>query len=431
MLSFPPGNIRTRPTEEVSITIDINCFLKDRKEHPTSHIIVGNDAGDADSIVSAVTLAFIEQATPIVSIPKQSFVNERPETNLLFRLAGIQAAADELLFIEDLILMNSDAASRLDFTLIDHNVLNHVLDRFKDKANVIEILDHHEDERQYLETCSGDDRTVAFDQGVALVASSCTLVAERLKKLSDNSDPVYPESIGTLLLGVILIDSVNMDESVGKVTQRDRDAVNNLIEHTDWSFSESKSYIVVDNNGTVTVDTNALFEVLQRAKYETSFWSAIPVDRALAYDYKEFKSLGLRLYNEVGDRRTFGIASVLMPGDAFILKDGFASKTKKFMATNQISFLSIMFAFYDSGSDTLQRQLTFCADQSIHLESLIKLMLSSEVYEYAELNLEERATMQETEGIQIFLFDQHNVKPSRKQIGPMLEVVYESYLLSY
>lgn len=417
-------------------------FLKERKSNPTGRIVIGNDAGDADSVVSAIALAFIEsfygqsQATPIVSISKESFLNERPEINLLFNLAGLQDAGDDLLFIEDLMDI-LHAARTLDFTLVDHNTFNSALDQFKEKSNIVEILDHHNDEGKYLDTCSGKNRNVAFSQGAALVASSCTLVAERLKGLCDDqldpSSPVrrYPEPVATLLLGVILIDSVNLNESMGKVTQRDRDAVYDLILHTDWRPTASKTYIMSADSGVVTIDTDMLFDKLQRAKYEVSFWNAIPVERALLYDYKDFHSDGIELYNKVGDKRNFGIATILMPGADFIQKNGFALKTKEFMLSSHISFLGIMFAFYDSDSDdTLRRQLAFCADNSITLDGLLDAVLSSEVYNYVNLGLEKVDETSQTDEFQFYLYEQTNVKPSRKQIGPLLEIVYESYLLS-
>jgi len=88
-----------------------------------------------------------------------------------------------------------------------------------------------------VDTCSDPrDRTIAFDDDkqAAAVASSCTLVAERLRKVwrtdvdGDGDDGImdmeslpYPASLGTLVLGVILLDSVNLSPEAGKVTSRD------------------------------------------------------------------------------------------------------------------------------------------------------------------------------------------------------------------
>ena len=39
--------------------MDIKSFLINAKAHPTNNFVIGNDAGDADSIVSAIALAYI------------------------------------------------------------------------------------------------------------------------------------------------------------------------------------------------------------------------------------------------------------------------------------------------------------------------------------------------------------------------------------
>lgn len=404
----------------------------ERKTYPTHRVVIGNDAGDADSIVSAIILAYIESvygetlSTPIVSISRESFVRERPELNLLFRLAGLQDVAGELLFAEDLMNMLR-TSSPLDFTLVDHNTFNSALDKYGEKQRIVEIVDHHKDEGKFIETCSGENRTIAFDQGVALVASTCTLVAERLKSLYNANCP-YPESIATLLLGVILIDSVGLDESVGKVTQRDRDAVNDLVARTNWMPSESKSYIILDSYGEATVDTGVLFDTLQRAKYETYFWDNLPVERALLYDYKNFQ-----VSPASGPEISFGISTILMSGFDFITKAGFAAKTIEFMHTNQLSLLGIMFAFYNVDSGELKRQLALCTDQSVEIDRFVNDMMLSQEYQSTNLELKrvDGFSLEDTGGLQLLLFDQMNVKPSRKQIGPMLEVVYGSYLLDF
>lgn len=119
-----------------------------------------------------------------------------------------------------------------------------------DLAQVVErIVDHHEDQGLY-EKVTGGNRDIAFAAdaegfdalyssaqqkqsgisrvpslssnsstagGRALVASTCTLVAERYLS---NPDLLCP-AVAMLLLGVVLLDSVCLDASAGKVTSRD------------------------------------------------------------------------------------------------------------------------------------------------------------------------------------------------------------------
>ncbi len=126
--------------------------------------MIGNEAGDADSIISAITLAYVEssqeeiESTPIVSIPKADLTTQRPEVSLLMEMAGIVNASSNLIFVDDPLIQHDAIDSKV--TLVDHNIL---AEKFQGKNwTVMEIVDHHQDEGLYFETCSGNDRTIAF-----------------------------------------------------------------------------------------------------------------------------------------------------------------------------------------------------------------------------------------------------------------------------
>mmetsp|Transcript_31691 Transcript_31691/g.57369 ORF Transcript_31691/g.57369 Transcript_31691/m.57369 type:complete len:372 (+) Transcript_31691:2976-4091(+) len=365
-----------------------------------------------------------DQMTPIVSVSKDDFTYERPDVNLLLQLAGIDDPPAILLFIDDMKEMlgndTEEGSPSRSVSLVDHNTLNKSLRHFNENLIVVEIVDHHKDEKQYKKTC--EHRNIAFDNGHALVASTTTLVAERLQEYHPTP---YPSSIGILLLGVILLDSVNLDESVGKVTQRDEDAVRDLLLHTDWSTAMPSSYLKYEDNGDITVDTNGLFKKLQQSKYDPKFWSSLSVERALRYDYKDFHSHGFLVHalKKQGRHKTnFGIASILMPGLDFMNADGFYDSTLAFMESVQIPFLGIMFAFYDE-QEVFHRQLAFISfDQTVSLRELVGTLRTSHAYKSVDLQLEEvhlPAELRKRKNV--CLFDQNNLSPSRKQIGPMLE----------
>ncbi|KAL9184714.1 hypothetical protein ACHAXT_012684 [Thalassiosira profunda] len=384
----------------------LDAFLIERRANPSSHLVIGNDAGDADSIISAIALAYIEshngdEMMPIVSIPKDIFERERPEVNLLLQLAGIDDPSNKLLFLDDLkAIRANDASAGLPsraLSLVDHNTLNESLERYHKKLLVTEIVDHHEDRGQYMETCSGNRRTVAFDDGRALVASTATLVAERLRTCCQEKP--YSASLGMILIGTILLDSVNLDESIGKVTQRDMEAVDDLLSNTEW--------------GAAPVDTDDLFNKLQRAKYDSHFWESLPVGRALAYDYKEFRSRGKR-------SSPFGVSTILMPGLDFMSKDNFCKATATFMESHHVAFLGVMFAFYDA-EGAFHRQLAFVTTR--RGASLDKFAEKLE-YDSVDLQLEEVKLAPDFDCKRhVLLFEQKNLAPSRKQIGPLLEAI--------
>jgi hypothetical protein len=111
-----------------------------------------------------------------------------------------------------------------------------------------------------------------------------------------------------------------------------------------------------------------------------------------------------------------------MPPTGFMKKDGFAESTLAFMGTEQISLLGIMFAFYDE-EKSFRRQLAFIStDQQVNLRLLVESLLNSSPYTKVDLQLEEMVVPVEFDTeFDILLFDQRDVTPSRKEIGPMIE----------
>lgn len=398
-------------------------FLSQRKARPTNHVVIGNSAGDADTIVSAVTLAYVESMkekmakTPVVAIPRADFANRRPEVKALFELAGIPDATDRLLFVDDSII---EHARGVKVTLVDHNVLTTTFR--KQNWKVEEIVDHHRDEGQYLSSCSGDARTIAFAHDKALVASACTLVEERLKRLWKTE---YPASIGVLLLGVILLDSVSLSAEAGKVTQRDKDAVQDLLEHTSWIDLPRALQNVLRITPSSGPNTTTLFDLLQDAKYDPNFWKSLSIEDALELDFKSYP------YAING---SFGISTVLMPARDFFKKTNLISGILLFM-TEEIhtDFLAIMFAYERKGS--LRRQLALCGTAGFPLDDMVEFLLSDD-YNQELLKLKAETIYPSTNttnkdatdvALALRLFDQRNVAPSRKQIGPILLQFFESH----
>jgi exopolyphosphatase len=390
-------------------SLSLDDFLKERKKEPTRHFVMGNEAGDADSIISAITLAYIEsvkglmEKTPIVSIPQADLETQRPETVLLLKLAGISDAAGVLLFVDQPNVTESMEAT--DITLVDHNRL---ADTFQQQYwKVLEIVDHHHDQGMYMDTCSGPSRLIAFADDKALVASTCTLVVERMQELWTKP---YPPSLGVLLLGVILLDSVNLSPQAGKVTQRDRDAVQILLKDTNWQELSQESKEVLQISSSSRPNTMAFFASLQDTKYDPGFWMSLSVRDALRLDYKEYASTD----------RSFGVSTVLMPVEAFLLKQELITGIQRFMVERNMDFLGIMLASEKDGH--LCRQLVLCGTELFHLPDMVQFLLHSD-YDQDSLELMEMPSISipaDNSGLSLRFFDQRNAKASRKQIGPIL-----------
>jgi len=407
--------------------IPLKTFLLQQSRHPTHHFVIGNKAGDADSIISAITLAYVEsvkgkvQKTPIVSITQRYLMTQRPDVTLLLELAGITDPSSSLLFI-DSPQIRKDAAGA-DVTLVDHNVLDHRFEK-REGWQVREILDHHRDEGRYKKTCSGPARNIAFQDDEALVSSTTTLIAEKLDEVWEPPG-MYPASTGLLLLGTILLDTVNLSPEVGKVTQRDVDALQVLVNRTRWfDLSEHSLSILQINDRTPQPDLTSVFNVLQNAKYDSDYWTSLTVIDALRYDYKDFS-------DNNGDR--FGISTVLMPMQSFLAKKNIWSNISRYMDDVGVQFLFIMFAFQQDG--VFHRQLSLCGknmDEDVlsniaaYLNRPGQSSLGLQDVSADLLHFHDKGSSRQQHGISIKTYSQTNIRPSRKQIGPMIEQYFST-----
>ena len=157
------------------------------------NIIMGNEAGDADSIISSLTLSYVNSImdkkpdTATFSLPLASILRGdmalRRDVILLLQLAGIDH--------ENIMYLDSDAfksilnegangmmKNSVTVTLVDHNKLRNDLWPILNE-NVVEILDHHQDEGSHG-SFIGEMRNVAFRYQAALIGSTCMQVTERL-----------------------------------------------------------------------------------------------------------------------------------------------------------------------------------------------------------------------------------------------------------
>jgi len=240
----------------------LNSYLRETKgqlhrfsssPHTSSHtfnFISGNQAADTDSIVSALVLAFTMSKSksqthkslksipihiPILSLHATDLAL-RPDTSHLLSLAKIDTSS--LTFMDDPLASNNFAFAT-SITLTDHNTLNSNIDASK----VVEIIDHHKDDGNH-DNVKGKLRDIAFDasNSKALVGSCCTQVAERY--LDDVSPFDHDESIALLLLGTILLDTMNMSPTAGKGTLRDQAAITRLSKVSERSSLQHNTLFV-------------------------------------------------------------------------------------------------------------------------------------------------------------------------------------------
>jgi exopolyphosphatase len=410
----------------------LNDFLKMLKENPSKHYVVGNEAGDADSIISSIALAYIESdvdkhKAPLVSIPRADLTSQRPETVLLLELAGVsQHAVSQLIFVDDPLIADGDNdVDAVTVTLVDHNRLK---ETFQQKHwKVLEIVDHHYDEKDHTDSCSGTARQIAFcdDTSKALVASTCTLVAERLKAIWDPHTS-YPVSIGVLLLGVILLDSVNMLPAAGKGTPRDSAAIQTLLDKTNWQDLSPRAAELLkvssSSSSSGKPDTQAFFDSLQNAKFDPSFWKSLSVRDALRLDYKRFST--------ENSGKSFGVATVLLPMNDFLVKPNVVESLQEYMQQADVDFLGVMLTYTDS-TGGLGRQMVLCGRNSFPLDGIVQFLKEEGTLSLQEVDDTVTASsscvaVTGENGFALRLFNQGNARASRKQVAPILLQFFES-----
>ncbi|RLN72867.1 hypothetical protein BBJ28_00013149 [Nothophytophthora sp. Chile5] len=353
------------------------------------HVLMGNEAADADSIVSSMVYAFVKRQqnsetlhVPVLPIPRAE-LPLRCDVMALFQELRIDATA---LFFVDEFPWGSEAQIRV--TLLDHNALNNKRIPQTSSMQVVEIVDHHSDLGQHLDA---EQREVAFADGQALVASTCTLVAERLAPRSDSTHAL----LATMLLGVIALDSINFDPSAKKVTPRDVTAAEKL-EETAFAKKE------------------ALFMWLQSEKFNMKHWASFSLANCLQVDYKEFT-----FATATNDMKKVGISAVLIDMAAFVRKAADAAALRDELAAysrqNELAFLVVMAMFMTPDGGRHRQLLFFQGDggEAQHCAAFFQWegSLQLEPLELPETHREPHVSA----------FEQLNPGASRKQVAPLVQ----------
>ncbi|XP_075763216.1 exopolyphosphatase PRUNE1 [Pelodiscus sinensis] len=229
------------------------------------HVVLGNEACDLDSTVSALALAYYLAQTsvqskaaflPVLNIPRAEFPL-RTESTFLLREQQIPDRC--LIFRDEIDLHALHRAGLLSLTLVDHHMLPSG-DAALEEA-VVEVIDHRPLERE--PGCSVT---------AELVGSCATLVTERILR---GPPELLDRQTAALLHGTILLDCVNMTPEAGKVTPKDAQYV-----------------ALLESRFPDLPVRSVLFEALQTAKFDVS---GLTTDQMLRKDLKALSSDGLVL----------------------------------------------------------------------------------------------------------------------------------------
>lgn len=398
------------------------------------HLFFGNQAADADSIVSALSLAFASFVQyhseiheedhapvfiPIVQIQPDDLAL-RQEVSLLLGRLGLQ--------LHDLVTASQLLASSLlansiggDITLLDHNVFDSVLQAQlnPDKFPIVQIVDHHADSSQHLHVTS-TQRYIAFDTHTnqALAGSCCTLVYEQIQQRFTAKDEIISKLAWTLL-GVILLDTVNLDPAAKRVTKQDSDAAYGLM----------KVLSIVKD------DCNVFFDEIANAKSDLKFWRELSSAQCFRFDYKLFKatiaSSSLQSTCSLcapGVTINIGISAVLLPAVEFLQKKDAVEAADAYMAMLGLDSLLVM-TFVTQPAPA--RDIIVFSKHAGMVQVILQCFEASQQDDKTALNLSQSIATEEdrhrfaAKGIYVDAFHQGMISASRKQVAPLLTTYLE------
>ncbi|XP_038058184.1 protein prune homolog 2-like isoform X2 [Patiria miniata] len=372
----------------------MDTFLRETKDRLESaradaplniHVVLGNESCDLDSAVSALVWAYHLQkevpgtkwdaVVPVLNIPFEDY-HLRTEVKHFLSLVN-NIGASLLVFRDDVDLHSQHASGKLGLTLVDHNTLPK-RDASLDGA-VQEVIDHHSNSRQ-----DDDERDIRVT--VETVGSCASLVAEKV--LAQNPE-IVDEHIAKLLLGPILVDTVNLSASAGKATPKD------------IAMVEALSKICPDLN------KEEMYQELQQAKADMSDFSVTDILR------KDFKCVS-------GASMNIGMSSIPIRLTEFVEKPDFEIGLQDFCTLKDLRLLVLMALTVAEDAKAHRQICVYSSNSSDSMKD--ELIQTLEESASPELVLSELYT--NSSGLIVYY--QGNVKASRKQVLPLVKNFLDS-----
>ncbi|KAI9099263.1 hypothetical protein DFS34DRAFT_616955 [Phlyctochytrium arcticum] len=453
----------------------IRCLARARRAladplHPIT-LVVGNEAADLDSTVASLSYAYLRQTqldtvvgkdntqkiprtfVPLVLIPRKDFPL-RTECIHAFHTAFPDVDVITNLIFADEVGFERVVEGRNDWevVIVDHN---HIVGRWERLSTAVAgVLDHHKDEGLYLN---------ALPRVIAPVGSATTLIVEQWLTYLTAPSPTAtlppslpgksPESqqssaignsldsgLALCMLSAILIDTANLQESLGRTHPRDIAAARFLLSHIPHAAGDGHSAY-----------SDSLYHALQKAKFSVDTLSSTDL---LRKDYKEWTcpTSGLRygvssvcwalagqkgwLSREAAAARN--VAGVSREADFSLGMEHLQGEVREFALSRQLDLHAVMTAFDPAAMNpdhpqiegvsfarelavTLYNKLSPTQDSNGSGETILKKLESSDLGLQPVPQVSETfAKLCDVSG-HGRLWNQMNIKSSRKQVQPLLE----------
>ncbi|KIJ64753.1 hypothetical protein HYDPIDRAFT_89879 [Hydnomerulius pinastri MD-312] len=386
-------------------------------------IVVGNEAGDLDTLASSIGYAWFRSQAPatetegkaIALIPtlREDFVL-RPENIHALQLAKISDSFEELLCPEDL-----PDVQFTDFALVDHNSLHPNFS--KPGVQVTAVIDHHEDEGKYLDTAS---------PRVIEPSGSCASLVTRIIM----SRPLQiPPELATLLLSAVLIDTQGLR---GKALEIDREASAWLLPRSNLVSQGAPTYtsLTAPVDGDPSISTALIKSLSSNLNAKKFAVSNLGTRDLLRRDYKEY-SLSISISSNEDRLMKAGLSTVPMRLSSLFSLDppSTVSATQAWMKERGLSVLGVL-TTYRNKRDKGRREEMWVVDESLGSDS--DLHLSRCLFDGLEANEDlrlkrvgfKRCGFQQSPFDPLYVarvYKQKNASCTRKQVAPIMKRILE------
>ncbi|XP_039316068.1 exopolyphosphatase PRUNE1 isoform X1 [Saimiri boliviensis] len=344
------------------------------------HVVLGNEACDLDSMVSALALAFYlaktneaeEVFVPVLNIKR----SELPlRGDIVFFLQKVRIPESILIFRDEIDLPALHQAGQLTLILVDHHILPKS-DAALEEA-VAEVLDHRPIEQKHCPPCH---------VSVELVGSCATLVTERILQ---GAPEILDRQTAALLHGTIILDCVNMDLKIGKATPKD----SRYVEKLEALFPDLPK-------------RNDIFDSLQKAKFDVS---GLTTEQMLRKDQKTIYRQGIKV----------AISAIYMDLEAFLQRSNLLAELHAFCQAHSYDVLVAMTIFFDTQNEPVRQLAIFCPH----------VALRTTICEVLEHSQSPPLKLTPTSSIHpnLHAYLQGNTQVSRKKLLPLLQEALSAY----
>jgi len=402
-------------------------------------IAMGNEAGDLDSMASAIAYAWFAtvakktNTVPLIQTPHPDLQLRAENLYALSRSGFGDASNDpskfDILCLDD--LPESFPFPSHKFSLVDHNHLGSRFAKDNPNAVVVSIVDHHEDEKLYRDTAN--PRIIAVPTG-----SCASLVADLIHTQCPAEVAIIPE-LATLLICSIVIDTNGLKPG-GKAEDSDRQAMAYLLPRSTFMPGFPTSVIDI-GPGTGFNDIPTLKELTEELKTRKEDVSRLGTRDLLRRDYKE-NTLTPSWAKDSQIR--VGLSSVPVGFKSWIPRDKeFFDAVESWIKERQLAALAILTSFSDEKKSKKKSKKSEKKSKGKHKRQLLVIVtdnqdLASKLFpgleQNPQLQLEERSFEKfgakkatgDFEGIlQAKVYKQGDMNATRKVVTPIIKEVVE------